>query len=259
MFTAMNNEKLQQFCLAILFTFLLVSCGGSDTREKKIYDDKGNLVAIELYQNGIVKEKTGYSHEGNKMFTLKMIDSVNSKIEEYYSNGVTRRKGSLYHDLKTGWWLNYNDTGKLISKQEYVIIADLEYQNQVIYYDDQNNITDKSVYADIYFPDNLKIGRQIIKVDYHSPNISDSQVMVCFSDSIKADFSNINEVVLDTFYSGDNKNVWFGIECKDKKERNVRGFILEEHIYTEEIGKQDSIDIVIDKTRLFFDKKLSMK
>ncbi|MEE1900049.1 hypothetical protein V1389_17000 [Flavobacterium rakeshii] len=259
MYTAMNNEKLQQFCLAILFTFLLVSCGGSDTEERKIYDDKGNLVGIELYENGIVKEKTGYSYEGNKVLTLKIIDSVNSEIEEYYPNGETRRKGSLYHGMKKGWWLNYNDTGKLISKQEFFIVADSDYQNQVIYYDDQNNIMDKSNYADINFPDYLEIGRQIIKVDYHSPNISDSHVMVCVSDSIKADFSNINEVLLDTFYSGDNKNVWFGIECNDKKERNVRGFILEEHIYTEEIGKEDSINIVIDKTKLFFDKKLSVK
>ncbi|MFL9838513.1 hypothetical protein ABS768_13445 [Flavobacterium sp. ST-75] len=254
-----SKEKLKKFCLAVLFTFLLIGCGDDNTEEKKIYDNNGNIIEIELYKNGILKEKTWFSNDGKKTSVTKWLDQDNKIIERYYPNENVRITGTLYRDLKTGWWSSYDENGALKSKHEFLVINGQEHANQSIIYDDRNNIKEESVYANINYPDHLVVGRQIIKVDYHSPHISDSHVMVCVSDSIKDDFSNINEVALDTFYSGDNKNVWFGVECNEKKSKIIRGFILEEYIHEEESEAEDSVYIVVSNIKLYFDKKLPVK
>ncbi|WP_417367348.1 toxin-antitoxin system YwqK family antitoxin [Flavobacterium beibuense] len=255
----MEKEKVKKILITALFTFLLIGCGDGNTEEKTIYDDNGNIIEVESYKNGVLAESTKFSEDGEKVSLTKLLDQDNKIVEEYYPNGNVKISGSLYRDLKTGWWSSYDESGAIKSKHEFLIISGKEYANQSILYDDRNNIEQESIYANFNYPDHLVVGLQIIKLDYHSPYISDSQVMVCVSDSIKDDFSNINEVVLDTFYSGENKNIWFGVECNEKKSKIVRGFILEEYIRKEKDETKDSVYIMISHNKLYFDKKLPVK
>lgn len=181
-------------------------------------------------------------------------DSIPVSI--YYNNGKFQSKGyTNKSNLKIGKWDYFHEDGTIDKTVEYIIIKGKEYANQGWYYNKSKKDT-SNAYGNFYKFVDLKqeygVGDTVdIKIRYRRLLALSNNIMFCTSEDINADFSNIDNVKLDTIY-GEDMKIQFGIILsKLPGKKNIRGFILE--WYDREATKEDSIThkdrkVYVDKT-----------
>ncbi len=234
--------------LTLLFT---VSCNRDSKVEyylngkiSKEYTLKNNLFNgsyIEYYPNGLLKFECTYAN-GIKIDSSKYYNSSGelNKIEYYSSSDTSRVKiysnkrlieeGLSYKGLKVKKWRYYSPDGKIEKVFEYLNVKGKQYTNQGWHFDRKGDTIKQ--YGN-YF--DLKINSGII--DINDPLIIDfkykpilalnSNVIVCISTKINDDFSNINEIQLDTIWVHDNDLKGLKLYFSESGQKNLRGFVKE--------------------------------
>lgn len=267
--------QLNYRIIFFLTVVLLCSC---QNQEQKTYYENGNIRAIlyyneemtpvkreEFYLDGKVKSeshyksnhrgssKVFYGQKGEKIATQEWINQNECIQKTYHANRKIKSKGTLYKNLKTGWWSYFDVDGNVIRKEEIVIINGKEILNQRILYDSAGKIIEeKSEYFHVVLPDTVSEGKSTGKIKYTSVAPTQSTFYVYVGYDINDDFSNVGQVKLDTFFSSNKKDIWFGVDIKGDRNNVIRG-IIEESYY--EVN-EDSTDLVISKKSKYFQKKV---
>ncbi|KRB56717.1 hypothetical protein [Flavobacterium sp. Root186] len=235
--------------IIILIIFMLISCNNKNSHTEEEYFQNGKLKSVfyyddlnnqvksqEYFETGKLKEATSfkknrqsvsffYNEQGNLIGKKYRIDSINTIQYEYHKNKKIKAFGPLYNNNKNGWWKIYNDKGQLIQKDEIFTIEGKEVLNQRIKYDlDGREIKLQSDTFTIKLADTLNIGRSIGSIKCKPTFSKDSKYAVYVGQGINPDFSNLNTVKLDTFYSTNKDDIWFGIQnfWKEKHKRLSR-------------------------------------
>lgn len=223
------------FLLVCLLAFL--SCKNEAKNSKYIY-----------YKNGNVAQK--------------IIDIGNNKLNiiNYYESGDIESRGFVVNGKKVGWWITYKNK-KVINKYQFIVLKNKEYFNQTITYDNKGRIIDdKSDYFLFNIPDTLKIGKTKINIYYNPLYSNSSDVFVCIGYDINKDFSNLKKIRIDTFYTENPKNRWFGLRYESPGKKIVRGFIYERNIEIKHnLANKDSSAMIIDYHQKYFEKEIYVK
>lgn len=276
----------------LLFLIVSISCErkSSDSIRKEFYSS-GNLKSLKLDDSLKV-----YYDTLPKI--LKELYLKNGDVVKYYKNGNFFLKGKLNNDKqRIGEWEFYTREGSLSEIREYYIIEGKSYvnQNQYIAKDDEYWLTYKNrdfnfynqeeFLSDTINSDMSRYAEFIARNDtiylnkpwkaacfYYTPLFRDknSQAVIILStdDNIfNEDFSNMNEVKKDTFYSLakdiENKK-WFPEDDPDYTvvfgrwfdtpgEKIIRGYLSE--FYTEQ--KADTTKT--KESLIFFEKTIYVK
>ena len=205
----------------------------------KIYEleckDENNLITNFRFKNN--KIDTRIEVNGNLWIVTKYDErEQKSSIDTLYINDKNR--------YPIGWsWYKYDDEGEILDfYQEFFKIGNSTLANQEKVLRNGRIVSDKSLYYEFSQKDSntYKLSLNLNR------NIPDSiMVVLCISDSINNDFSNINNLtVFDSIWPSDGDEIYW-ILPKDKK--NIMGFIEILRVYD-------------DKSHIeFFEKKLYLK
>jgi antitoxin component YwqK of YwqJK toxin-antitoxin module len=147
--TLANNIKMR--LLIILGLFLSCLTVKSQTKyTDTVYDHSGNLqqagyyneidsvwTLYHYYQNGQLKtietlgpkgfpptgQRTCFNPNGNVAYMLLFDKSgiMYGPFLEFYSDGAIKKSGQFFNGFKTGTWLEYNESGSIITKTEYIM------------------------------------------------------------------------------------------------------------------------------------------
>ncbi len=262
--------------IAILIIFILISCNNKNSYTEKEYFQTGKLKhlvyyselntpikSLEYFEIGKLKESTYfknnqsvsffYDESGNLIGKKYRVDSINTIQCEYYKNKQIKACGPLYNNKKNGWWKIYDEKGHLIQKDEIFTIEGKEILNQRIKYtQDGSLIKLESDTFIVKLDDTLKIGRSIGSIKCKPTFSKNSKYAVYVGQGVNPDFSNLNNVKLDTFYSTNKDDIWFGLEFKTSGKKNIKGFLEEMHYET---NKENS-DLTIKKSFKYFSKDI---
>lgn len=148
---------------------------------------------------------------------------VSKEKEEYYSNGSLKSKGLTRKDGKPiGLWEYYDEQGNIERIAEYIEVQNKSFLNQDwVINNEGDTINSKSCYYNLLLEkDTISLNEPIkAKIDMTAPffkgKYSETYVIIPkdYSVNFNKDFSNIEQVDLDTIY-----NLEFNPELKEKLE-----------------------------------------
>ncbi len=166
----------------------------------------------------------------------------------YYSNGKLEKFGEFQNGLQENWW-TYNDSlQRVFKKEEYKIIKDSIFLNQIIQYNEDESINfEKSSFFDISISDSLVIGKNAGRINYFS-DFKKSNVFVVIENEYN------DKIKKDTFFDFTH-NPKFGVFIKDKSIKLIKGEIIETYYSLGEINK-DSLSLDFFEKKKFFEKKI---
>ena len=180
---------------------------------------------------------------------------VNDTLFIHDQNGSIKSKGQLDNKSKKNWWYYYDASGHLRSKIEYKIINDICYENQGIYYRNNNSIdSDLSSFFTIEIADTLNLGKNLGQIKRYNTNFKGDDNLL--SVIVKNRYS-VNEVKNDTFSDG-TLTPSFGIFALKKGKQKVNIILLEEVLIEVRIKKDSSV-IRILKHKKYFEKEVYVK
>jgi antitoxin component YwqK of YwqJK toxin-antitoxin module len=170
----------------------------------------------------------------------------------YHKDGKIKSKGILKDSLPVGWWYNYDNTGNLISKIEYVVLDDTLYENQIVYYHQAPNIDfSKSSFFKIKVPDTLKVGKNKGELVSYNSNFKGQNILV--SVIVENKYSD-SEIKKDTFSDG-TLTPYFGIYAHKTGKKKIKVTLLEE-VLNEIKVTNDSSFLRIIKHNKYFEKEV---
>lgn len=266
------DNKDNYFVLVFILIILVVSC--NHNTEKKSYYNTGELQSIITVDNEGVRNgvsKTYYKNENLKevlnFYNGTLIDTswhylenghldniaVYNKFEDsilsifYDKLGRVKKETMTYKkDTKVGRIKVYD----FINNMEYlhevknVFGKDIYYDNQIVLNEFKDTIKELSFYYKVSVPDSVLIGDYVVgKIDLHSDlamkdNLLDFKynLKIMTNEKLNKNFSNINEIELDTFIRDDNH---FLVNFSSTGNQNVRGKFVERAIIAEPSNETD--------------------
>lgn len=255
------------------YVFLSVFFFSCENREikSKVHHKEGNLEIVEYYgENNILDstivfskknkrlKKTIYKN-GKKLSELKFHDDNKASVINFYPNREIESSGNVMHNRKIGWWSTFTEVGELKNRYEFITVNGKEYLNQYYTYNkDGKIINNKSNYLKYEIPDTLPLGKTKIKCSYYPKFTKGNEVFICLGYDVNDDFSNINDVRIDTFYfKGSDPHKWLGLRFKASGKKIVRGFIYERLLETKHnIDEKKNSSLSILETKVYFEKKI---
>lgn len=230
----------------IFFSNYFFSC----KKNKEIeYLNNGNYKEIKYYPNGdtIISyflksgeiDATGYKNGEVETLTI------------YYENDQTE-KGDFKNGKRRGWHSYYDKDGRVMNE--------IFFLNEKIYQVKEYNVEgvinmENSVYVDIHLPiDTLPHNEEVpVHLRYLNGKSQYEYVRVYVSNEIGADFSNINNVVLDTLGAGPKeKDFYFLVKFPNKGKNYVRGYLFD--------GVQDDTNLnEFNGIKVLFEKEVYVK
>ena len=297
--------KKVELYVILLFSIIFTSC----KKEVRDYYENGNLKASYYkkdgkkhgiykgyYNNNILKDihhfyndklvdSSIYYHAPPNENKIKRIqywgDSLNYQIN-YGINGRKVDEGNILPTKKgvtVGLWKFYNKKGFLDSIREYYNISGKPYINQVWHLnklgDTLNNRGNffKILYKDTINLDEVAKFRFILEKPFFGFKSESEVVIPIYNEDLKSDFSNLNKIERDTFYSLKNDNIphpeipkyviqnqviEFGLDYDEPGEKRLRGILIEyTQRYKGDIVHEDSLERI--ERRLYFDKTFFIK
>lgn len=242
---------------------------GKINGEYKVYYKNGNLKEIHNYFNGKKIDSSIY-YKNNKQKKIERIskflnDSVQYNIHYDSLNNLLFEGKSIHEKLRIGNWTFYKKAFDSIV--EYISVNSVTYPNQIWSISkSKDTLGLKSNYFDLYMNDTVGIDELLrVSINLVEPFYSyDSDLEVLIpsnDDDLMEDYSNLNQVKLDTFKSLKNDGISnvdipkglpinhiaeFGLKYSKQGKKRLRGVIVEYQI-------QDSLRI---ERRLFFEKNI---
>ena len=286
--------------IIVLVVILFFSCK-SESNTKKYYYPSGNLKQISFYNNdnSIDSLKSYYDSikEVNYIKTIRKNDY--DSVIFYYKNGNVFKTGKqTFKGLKFDDWDRYTREGKKSDVREYFIVKDESIINRRFYFNRKGDTTwygrKFNTYDQIEFKNDTTESRNSIMIPfdfYQGDTINlnepfaasvrcnsplgreyNSQIMMFLakeSANFNKDFSNENEVKLDTFLNlnfdktnvenfpeGTNKNyvVAFGRWFKTPGNKIIRGFMKEYWTLSDKNN-----DTLKAERKVYFEKNIYVK
>src|SRR5690606_5967293 len=161
-------------------------------------------------------------------FTDKLFYCIRLKPD-----GTKISEGNMYKYRYNGWWKIYDENGKFIH-EKYIIGKDTANYNysQIKVYDGSGKIIEnRSDYVVVSFPDTLHTGKSI-GIIKHKPKLKDHlSYYVGIGYDVFPDYTNINNVQVDTFSIEKNKII--GVDFKKEGKIKIRNFVYESAIEME--------------------------
>lgn len=251
-----NHMNFKSICSILIVLFVALSCNKTKIIEvksnapnicyKKYYnEDKLYLIetyykedlqsAYQIYNQDGVKKDTLFFYElndslknGTDFFTDEMFYCIRMKPD-----GTKISEGNMYKFRYNGWWKIYDENGKL-THEKYIIGKDTANYNysQIKVYDGSGKIIEnRSDYVVVSFPDTLHTGKSI-GIIKHKPKLKDHlSYYVGIGYDIFPDYTNINNVQVDTFSIEKNKII--GVDFKKEGKIKIRNFVYESAIEME--------------------------
>lgn len=227
------------FLLGVISSILLVSCE-KELIKKEIFFPNGNLKEIKYYdKKGKLKEGQIFHEDGN-LFSEYVVDNKGNWVEVRSSTGkkfILRGKIDQFEN-RIGWWSFCNEDGLLLTKSEFVIVDKKQFLNQTVNYNEKGDILKKtSNYLFFSFPDTVKLGKPL-KINFNHTLFDKKNIVnvICISDNLNSDFSNINDVEIDTIVT---KNGFFKYTPKASGRKTKRGFLLQ--FYNDKSSEDNSV------------------
>lgn len=156
-------------------------------------------------------------------------DSKEAKEKSFYTNGYVKNKDNYLECKNDNWCYIYGQNKRLLSKYQIFKLKKAKVLNQSIVYDLEGKIDlSRSSFYEINCPDTLFVGNNKINVTY-CPYFKDKEnwLFFCVGKKLNSDFSNKNNVELDTFTSSNSK-YFISVDFKKEGLDTIRGFITEE-------------------------------
>ncbi|WMI64787.1 hypothetical protein RBH94_12030 [Aestuariibaculum sp. YM273] len=197
----------------------------------------------------------------------------------YFPNGFLKSEGMTFsNNQPIGTWKYYDSTGVLTRTAEYIKINNQAYINQDWYFNQNGDTLENkgSHFNIVYEKDTIKLNEPIkAKIDLVSPLFrnKNSNILVIipkdYSANFNEDFSNINQVSLDTTFNLNlekemkktlglttdfGKSVVFGRYFNSTGKKKFRG-ILVEYFYKDSLTS-DSIKINRFENKKYFEKDI---
>lgn len=274
--------------MIFIFAFLIISCEEKSKVEyfddgkisKKYYlkenkyDGKfeeyyenGNLKEEHFYKNGIKTDSSIYFFE-NKKGSKSQIDyylkgdTIFQK--KFYENGIIESKGEKVNDIKIGNWRYYRKNGTLKGIFEYKTIRGEQFTNQGWHFNEEEKfIEEQGNYID-YQVSSYKVKQNdtiLFNLKYKPLLALNSNVFMCFSTKINDDYSNLNEIKLDTIYLKNNKITNHKFIFETKGEKIIKAFVkeyIEDTNYTYDITNEEEYVEYLERV-IFFDFKITVE
>lgn len=122
-------------------------------------------------------------------------------IHEVVINDTLTGYGQMWDSIKIGYWKYYNSEKKVIAISEYKMLNNKSYLNQEIAFDKNGDtIPNRSSYFLFEFKDNGKVHIKFKKI-----LDQESYSFFVYSDKINSDFSNVDDIKLDTIFFEDDR------------------------------------------------------
>lgn len=230
--------------------YFVNSSGRKDGKEI-IYYPTGEILSISNFKDGdwidsIVK----YKKNGKLLSILKRYnDSIYIKN---YAGDLISSKGRVDSLLRPISWWNYYKNGEIIREVERMVIKNKSIVNRKKIY--VHGVLDSSR-SDLFYlkkPSSMKAGRQYpIEVDFSFCKDSSTNLLgknyyyLLISPEINEDFSNINNVSLDTLIPKKDCKFIFNLEFRKNGVKNFKA-IIEKHSMSYE-----NDNLFINKRKLF--------
>lgn len=244
----------------------------------KEFFNNGKLKESHFYKRGKKIDTTRiYSYEGDLKVMRVHLQNGQTKYFDFYENGKIKKEGILDDKfINIGKWKFYSNEGDLTFIREYISINGNSYLNQVMKYNEDGYIF---YYPSHYFEifktkDTFSLNdpfraAAIIGLPIFKEKKSEIYVVVPKNGfNFNKDFSNGNEIELDTFYNLKKDTInqkWFpeddfsltvafGKKFEKIGNHNVRGFIVE---YYEQ--EPDSLGIIKKEHIKYFEVPIYVK
>lgn len=214
---------------------------------------------IEYVNNGNNYKEFKYQTNGDTIINYYRKDGT--KLAEGYKKGDIETLTFFYENRKTetgdfkngkrrGW--HTFDDKRVINKIFYM--NGKIYQGKMQNEDGTINM-ENSVYVDIHLPiDTLPHNEEVpVHLRYQNGKSQYEYVRVYVSNEIDADFSNINNVVLDTLGAGPKeKDIYFLVKFPNKGKNYIRGYLFD--------GVQDDTNLnEFNGIKVLFEKEVYVK
>ncbi|WCO03489.1 toxin-antitoxin system YwqK family antitoxin [Psychroserpens ponticola] len=197
------------------------------------YYENGNIKSIQLFRNNVEIDST-IVYDSLKSNTIKTAiyrnkNSIDSIYVKNYDNSYITSEGHMFKTQKTGKWKLYKNQ-KIDKIMQYKNIDGKQYLNQGWFFDKSGDTIHE--YGSNYkFKYSVKLKEKTIDISIkYKPLIAENaNVILLHNEKLNKEFSNIDEVVLDTIFFTNNK-VDIEYKVKHKREKlnfNLRGIIKE--------------------------------
>ena len=288
MISLMEKNQLIKVTLFVTIFCLLIAqgCRKSDSHYVEINRySSGELLSkipflkVDSLKDGIYKE---YYRNGNlkKLISFKKGQPVDSAMQ-YFDSGQLEFKEIrnadtifTFHYLKTGelsaqikflntpkpieigWSVFYNKDGSVADSIEHINLKTNSYLNQRIKYNKKNHLI---IDSSNFFKFSLKSIQNSdlfdLKINY-VPMDKKSDVFMVIGEDIKEDFSNIDNVELDTIFMQNNK---ITSKAFEKASKVFKGFFYEYRSKEFEANINDSTKFRIYEKKTFFNELVVAK
>lgn len=271
---ACDNEKKEYYPNGSIKSVFKVSNGKLEGEYRQYYKS-GNLEFINHFLDGKKIDSSIYYKDSKDEMIDKIVRHLNDSIQYnlFYneSEGLILEGKSLNEEYREGKWVYYDrDYDSIV---EYKNINSTTYSNQVWVIDkNKDTLGIKSNYFSIYcagkdtipLNDTFKLSIMLVEPYYNYD--SEMEVLIPKIDrELKDDFSNLEEIKLDTLKSLKNDGisnvgipenvpinhiVEFGLQFEEPGKKKIRGVIVE--YFVEDSGMR------IER-RLFFEKEIVIR
>lgn len=236
----------------ILISILIVCFFSCKEKIKQIdYFADGGYKEFKYLQNGDTLVRY-FNDDGTLRAKGNIVNGV-ELLKVYHIDTQLSEIGQFRNNKRTGWHTYYNKNGVLI--QEIFYINNKIYQTKVFEPENGQLIKEYSVYVDIHLPiDTLPHNKEVpVHLQYLNGKSQYKYVRVYVSNKIDADFSNINNVVLDTFGAEPKeKDIYFLVKFPNKGKNYVRGYLFD--------GVQDDTNLnEFNGIKVLFEKEVYVK
>ncbi|SDL84287.1 hypothetical protein SAMN04488034_1176 [Salinimicrobium catena] len=251
----------------------------------------------EISNNQIEKE---FYADGKYDYKLTFHKNEFDSIVYKYPDGKIYKTGKIKNQNKIGNWLIYDSLNDLREIREYFIVNDSSYLNRVFHLKNGDTLANKKSlithqpefiadtlnfnyttynFIKVLSKDTINLNEPFSAYAYNgSPTLRNlnSQILVLVGkekNNINSDFSNLEEVKLDTFYNVNTDAInqpnftgydWkqvavFGRWFKTPGEKTIRGYVLEyaKGPFTDTILNKNNVDSLTTKT--YFERKVFIR
>ncbi len=197
----------------------------------------------------------------------------------YHGNGVLEKEGAFFEgSFPVGRWKHFNEDGVLSEIKEIINVEGKPYLNQNWVFNQKGDTIDGSHYEIFFSKDTIAMDEAIQGlVNLRSPLFKgkNSSIMVIvpkdYSPNFNSDFSNLNEVDVDTTFNLNiesdyrkqtdlegnyDKSVLFRRYYDTPGSKTFRGIIVE---YTNKGIEEDKDSLVYKEHKKFFEKEIFVK
>lgn len=197
------------------------------------YHKNGNLRFEGVYINGKPSKDSKFYYENGDLLCETFLDSC----YKYQEDGSIM-KGIVKENRMVGWWkLFYPNNSNEYYLKEFIKTPESDtYENQNIFFLKRKRIDSLSVFYSF-----KKLNKNKIRIDYNSQYLTEKRTILklIYNNKLEKDFSNQNQIILDTVYPLTKNGSQFEVDLKSND--FFRGFIVEESYLVQPTNKDKEL------------------